>query len=420
MRQLRSFLFTGIRLSCTGCGACASVCPHSAITMREDGEGFVYPVRDKKVCTHCGLCDMRCPASGRTMENKVDRPQCFIASSKFHSYSLRCATIGVCTMCSEHIIANKGYVFGAELDGKTWHTRHIQVSSLPELVRIQNSKYIQSETWKTYEEVKGLLDDGKTVLYVGTPCQIAGLKASLKKEYDNLYTIDLVCHGTFSYKLIAREIEYWERKFKGKVENFMFRSKRKYDWVKGGIVNFDLIRRNGKVVHIERPGCSSPTYHCYAYSKNGISYNLRECCYKCRFRDKGRYGDLSVGDAWGIISQRPQLLTPANKRYGISVVLANTTKGLQLLDAIKDKTTLEGIPHEMAFSQPALRPTHREIPEIRYTLYRNAASARIRYDKMVEDILQVDLSKEYRNFIRKDVVEKIKILVKNMIYGNNQ
>lgn len=420
MRQLRSFLFTKNKLTCTGCGACASVCPHSAITMSEDVEGFIYPVRDENVCTRCGLCDMRCPVSGRTMENKLDVTRCFIAFSKLHSYSLRCATIGVCTMCSEHIIANKGYVFGAELEGNTWHTRHVRVSSLPELVRIQNSKYIQSETGTTYKEVKGLLDNGKTVLYVGTPCQIAGLKASLNKEYDNLYTIDLVCHGTFSYKLIAREVECWERKYKGNVGNFMFRSKRKYDWVKGGMVNFDLTRRSGKVVHIERPGCSSPTYYCYAYSKDGVNYNLRECCYKCRFRDNGRYGDLSVGDAWGIISQRPQLLTRDNKRYGISVVLANTAKGLQLLDAIRDKTTLEDISCKMAFSQPALQPAHREIPELRYTLYRYAMSPRIRYDKMVEDVLQVDFSKEYRNFSRREFVEKMKTLVKNIIYGNKQ
>lgn len=415
-RQFKSYLFSNDRRLCTGCGACACVCPHSAIMMKENDEGFIFPVRNENKCTHCGLCDLRCPATGRNMKNieYVGKP--YIAFSKLHSYSLNCATIGVCTMCAEFILDNKGIVFGVELDGKTLKTNHIKVSKHDNLQHIQNSKYVQSDTGDTFHETKILLEKGTPILYVGTPCQIAGLKSYLSKDYPNLYTIDLVCHGTFSYKLMVREVEYWEHKFKGKVVNFKFRSKSKYDWIKGGVVNFDIVSQDGKTKHIERPGCCSPTYHCFAYSKDTINYNLRECCYGCHFRDKERYGDLTVGDAWGIISHCPGILTASNKRFGISVLIANTKKGNLLIDAIRDKITLEPTLLDIAFSQPALLPSSREIPKLRYTIYSNAVHSSDSYDKMIENALNVNLSKEYFIFSKNLFVEKVKTFIKSKIY----
>ena len=163
-------------------------------------------------------------------------------------------------------------------------------------------------------------------LYIGTPCQIAGLKAFLRKPYETLLTIDIVCHGVFSSKLVALEVEYWENLFNGKLSNLRFRSKRFFPWFMGGVVNFDITDSKGKTVHVERHAKSSPTYRCFAYSGDGYSYNIRPSCYSCPFRGKGRYGDLTVGDAWGLNKKYPQLFTSYNMRNGVSILICNTMK----------------------------------------------------------------------------------------------
>ena len=308
--DFKSSVFTCNKLNCSGCGACAQICSKHAIDMVEDNEGFLFPILNQEKCVQCGLCDKICPKVNSHQSNVGEYKQCFAATNKDNDYSRMSATIGACTMMAEYVLSIGGYVFGVILDEDEWKAKHRCIDNYSLLQEARNSKYIQSDTGSTYSLAKQLLNKDKTVLYIGTPCQIAGLKAFLQKEYKKLYTIDLICHGVYSYRLLQKEVDYWSCKFnRGKVSNFRFRSKEKYPWIYGGVINFD-ISNNKSYAHIEIHGSCSPLYRCYAYSEDGINYTLRESCYSCQFRDTNRFGDITIGDAWGISKKRSELFHP--------------------------------------------------------------------------------------------------------------
>lgn len=405
MQIEESFLTTGNKVLCSGCGACSQICSKGAIMMVEDDEGFRYPIIDKNKCISCGLCYKICPYVGNTENNQAGfDPSYYAVTSTNKEAAMESATIGLTTMIAEKILDDKGIIFGVQLDEKQWAANHIACRSKEELDKTKNSKYIQSNTRDTFQEVKSLLDKERTVLYIGTPCQIAGLKSYLRRLYSNLYTIDLVCHGTFSHRLLKREIKYWESKYDGAVSNYRFRSKKKYPWIYGGIVNFD-VKRNGVVRHIERNASSSPAYRSYAYSGDGNFYTLRLSCYNCYFRKSERYADLTIGDAWGeILTEHPEYRTQQNLHYGISLVLANTYKGEMLLYKIKN-LELKSLKYNVAFSQPALLLTKREIPNKRAFFYNDYNS---NFGKRVETVLGCNLDKDFYKFRVKVFIEKIK------------
>ena len=166
---------------CSGCSACANICPKGAIHMKEDIEGFLYPYVDENKCVECGLCEKICPMR-HDVSNSDDVDQsCYICNTKQSQYYKNSATIGVCTMLAEETIHFGGVVFGCWLDESEWKAYHIEAHSIDELNKIRNSKYIQSNLLDTFVKVKQVLAEGKRVLYIGTPCQIAGLKSYLRK-----------------------------------------------------------------------------------------------------------------------------------------------------------------------------------------------------------------------------------------------
>lgn len=404
-----STVFTQNKNLCSGCGACMQICKHRAITMQEDSEGFLYPHLEKSLCIECGLCDKICPEVNNHQENTYDNRKAFLIRSKLKKYYQQSATVGVCTMLTELMLKKSGNVYGVELDESLWKARHICISDVSQYNRIRNSKYIQSDTKTTFTEVLSKLKCGEYILYIGTPCQIAGLKSFLRKDYDNLLTIDLICHGTYSYKLLHKEVEYWQNKYKGKIKNFRFRSKRNHSWLKGGIINFDVITPKGEKYHVEHHGSCSPTYRCYAYSGDGINYNLRPSCYQCPFRGQGRYGDITVGDAW--LLSIPGIYK--NSENGISLVLINTNKGKHFFQEIQKLVNITPISSEEAFVQPALLPTFREIPEKRDYLYNHLDN--IEYGALVESILHVNFDKLINEFEKNYRKERKITVIKKVI-----
>lgn len=380
---------------CSGCGACVQACGKKAITMHEDEEGFLYPALNRQECVLCGLCEKTCPivAKGH-FANETEEQKFYMATNTIPSDSKECATIGLCTMLSEWMIKRGGMVFGVILDESDWKSYHIQSDNIKDVWRMRNSKYVQSDTKSTFSEVKEYLKQGREVLYIGTPCEIAGLKGFLKRNYATLYTIDLICHGSYSYKLLQKEVDYWEKLFGGSVSNFRFRSKRKYLWTAGGIINFDLTKA-GNTSHIERFAVSSPTYRCFAYSGDGKNYNIRQSCYSCPFREKGRFGDLTVGDAWGLSKKYPTIFSKVHCRSGISSVFANTEKGKHLLECVAEQITLTDIPLSNAFCQSALLPTNREIPAERTIIY-NSLDGTTDYGDVISGLFDVNLEREHR------------------------
>lgn len=413
----KSYIFTGQKPSCTGCGACFQVCAHGALSMQADDEGFLFPLMDESKCLKCGLCDKTCPVvNDGHQENSYLNSDSFLATCKNPESSSASATAGLCSWIANHYISSGGVVCGVILDENEWKATHVCASDAETIERMRNSKYMQSDTGTTFSEVRQLLRQGKNILYIGTPCQIAGLKAFLRKPYETLLTIDLVCHGVFSPKLMPLEVTYWEEMFKGKVCNYRFRSKRIHPWTSGGMVNFDVLKEGHEPMHIERHASASPTYRCFAYSGDGVNYNLRTSCYTCHFRGKGRYGDLTIGDAWGH-AHRTEIFTSPNRKNGISAILCNTPKGQAFIKNISGDYTLYPINPNETFVQPALQPTERSLPEARGQLFSMIGT--MPYGPLVESLLHTKLRGQHQRFLKSQLKSTIKRHIKQIPYLMN-
>lgn len=410
-KEYKSFIYTGNKKSCSGCGACSQICKHAAITMEPDEEGFLFPKVNKDKCVNCGLCDLICPAVGNNQANQEQRQHCYIATTKQKEYYKESASIGICTMLADYIVSQGGVVYGCYLDENDWTAYHIGVSDNEGLQRLRNSKYLQSNTKQTFTEVKASLVEGKLILYIGTPCQIAGLKAFLRKDYSNLITVDIICHGVFSPRLMPLEISYWEKLFNSKVYNFRFRSKRKYTHTNCGMVNFDIVNKYGKLKHIERHASSSPTYHCFAYSSDGENYNLRPSCYKCPMRDVNRYGDITVGDPWKIESKYRRML--GGNQLLQSIYSCNTQKGLEIMSHIQTKLSFLEFSSKELFCQDAVLPTNRKCPIKRKQLFAEVEVSD--YGNLIETIFETNLERNHRIFQRNYMINRIKTLIKNVL-----
>ena len=398
------------KLLCCGCGACMNTCTHGAIKMQEDKEGFLYPFVDESMCVECGLCEKACPSNTETSNPNSYKQRYLLCSNTKKKYYKRSATIGLCTLLSEKMIHRGGSVFGCWLNENDWKAYHIKVDSIDGLEKIRNSKYIQSDTKDTYLKVKVLLENDKEVLYIGTPCQIAGLKSYLRKDYENLYTIDLICHGVYSYRLLQEEIAYWQSKLgSGRISSFRFRSKEKFPYIKGGVINFDFV--NGiKKKHIECPGAYSPTYAFYAYNEQQRIYNARLSCYSCAFRNEHRYGDLTIGDPWGIEAVK---MSEEEMKKGRSLVLVNTTKGELLLDQVQNMMGIVEISHHEAIVQSALLPINREVPVERQRIYDCVGTGM--YESVVNEILKDSVWKSYMDNEQNEKKRRLKKLVKQIL-----
>lgn len=395
--RFKSFIFTGEKKTCTGCSACAQVCPQSALTMKPDQEGFLYPQIDEEKCIRCGICEITCPVIGNDRANTNKQQHYYVATTQEKRLYEKSASIGICTMLSETIIKRGGVVYGSYLDESDWSAYHIAIENSEHIERIRNSKYLQSNTRTTFTDVKMQLEKGRYVLFIGTPCQIAGLKAYLKKDYTNLTTIDLICHGVFSPMLMPLEVAYWERLYGGNLINFKFRSKKRYKYTNGGMVNFDIIKRNGKIKHYECHASSSPSYRAYAYTGDGINYNLRLSCYYCPFRSEKRYADITVGDPWFITDDAISNCNLKSYNTVRSLYFTNSIKGYNLISEIEYLLTKEEISQDEAFKQPALKKQQREIPPQRAKLY--SLLNKIEYGEIIESLFECDLRKEQKKFI---------------------
>lgn len=406
--QRKSYLINKEKENCSGCCACANICPKSAITMTEDSEGFLYPVLNEKECINCGLCYNICPISNSNL-NKKQLQQAYIATTSHTEFCQKSATIGLCTMLSIEILKKGGVVYGVELNELNWTANHIKITSIEEIDRIRNSKYLQSNTNTTYREVKQLLGQNINVMYVGTGCQIAGLKAFLRRDYPNLFLVDLICHGTFSHKMMKEEVKFWEKKFGGTVSNFHFRNKK---ITLGGVVDFD-IKAKGKDFHVTRLAQYSPVYRLFTAHGDGKSYNLRQSCYSCNFREQERYGDITLGDPWGAKNLHPELISEESKKNGIGMAITNTEKGRYYYNLVSKYLTSTEIPLQDAFTQPALIPKIQLIPKERDILYEKLSTRDL--GNLVETTLNINFEKLYTNYRIKQEYISLKRKIKSFI-----
>ena len=303
---------------CCGCGACYNACPRNAIFFIEDEYGFRFPKIDKEICISCGQCIMTCPIKNM---NKLNIPTCaYAVALKDTNILKKSASGGAFAGIAHYFLKQGGIVYGASYD-KDLYVHHIEVKNVIDLTKLQDSKYVQSDIEKTYIKVRENLINEKKVLFCGTPCQIAGLKSFLHKDFEKLYTIDLVCHGVPSYRLfidgISSLVEDGD-----KIKQVSFRSKEN-GWGTEGFV------LTGKRKYLFNERTSSYYYY---FLRSAI---YRDSCYKCKFASESRPGDISIGDYWKIESAHPEFRKTFDEKNGVSCVLINTEKGKELFNFAK-------------------------------------------------------------------------------------
>lgn len=326
-------------------------CPNACIKMAADHEGFLFPQIDYDLCVNCGACISCCPQSKPVA---LSAPQeCYAASITDQDTLLDSSSGGMFSALAEEILSRNGVVFGCSFSREPetcLSAVHQSVESPSGLHEMRGSKYVQSDTGHTYQEVKKCLNGDRWVLYTGTPCEIAGLTSFLGKDYEKLITVDLICHGVPSPLLFKKYIEYCARKVDGKILTYKFRDK-----YKSGIYYYYyyyLENRTGQVK--SRHGSRDRCGYLSAFS-HGDTY--REVCYKCRYAQNRRTGDLSIGDYFAIEFQHPEF----NSRQGVSSVLVNTVKGKQLMSSVAGRLALLKVQFEeiAAYNLNLQRPTAR-------------------------------------------------------------
>lgn len=312
---------------CCGCAACAQVCPKHCITMTQDQEGFLYPVVDKSKCIGCRVCDLICPMIAKKNE-RYDNPvyDSLIAYAKKDDIRLKSSSGGIFTLLAKCIIAEGGVVFGAVFD-QDMMVHHIGISDECEIMRLQGSKYLQSRIENSFKETERLLKNGKKVLYSGTACQIYGLKSFLKREYDNLYTVDVLCHGVPSPKVWGKYIAWQKKKCnENSIENVEFRNK------KSGWKNYSIVFQFAGGKEYSQVFTENP------YMKLFLAdICLRPSCHKCKFKGVDRASDITLGDCWGVENHSPEM----DDNRGVSLILLHTKKSKRLIKTIESDLYLK-------------------------------------------------------------------------------
>ena len=304
---------------CSGCSACAKRCPKHAIKMEKDREGFYYPAIEKSLCVECGLCEMVCPQTHPAVCSK--ETQVYACYRNDFGKRLKSASGGIFAVMAEYVMRMGGVVFGAAFD-EQWNLKHIGIEKIDQLPILQGSKYVQSVIGETYRQAEEALKNGRIVLFSGTPCQIQGLHCFLGKQYENLISVDMICHGVPSndiWQLYLAEIS------KGrKLLSFTQRDKSE------GIGNAPLVFEfeNGDII---REKYNSNIY-ISGFRKN---LYLRPSCHVCSFKGFNRCSDLTIGDFWGLADYKPEF----GDQYGISVLLIHTLRGKSIFDDIQDEIT---------------------------------------------------------------------------------
>lgn len=321
---------------CCGCNGCTQICPKQCISMKEDTEGFLYPHIDKEICIDCHLCEKVCPVihqgSPRTT-NKV-----YAAKNKNEDIRLKSSSGGVFTLLAEEIIAQGGIVFGAKFNDE-WEVVHGFTETKEGLADFRGSKYVQSYIGESFKEAQNFLRQGRTVLFSGTPCQIAGLKNFLRKEYNNLITVDFICHGVPSPQIWNRyltetceKIIVEDRKnsvipnrFNGEVKSCIkainFRSKilgwKKYSF-------FLKLKSTTLQGEKDTEGFFEPlgkNIYLKGFTRNLF---LRPSCYHCPSKSFKSQSDYTIADFWGIQKYYPQF----NDDKGVSALFVHRDKDI--------------------------------------------------------------------------------------------
>lgn len=318
--------------NCTGCFACKQACKQGAISIDYSDKGFAYPTINCDLCIGCRACEKACPIiSLQPPYHYNSESPCYSAYQKKMDVRKRSSSGGMFYTIAKHILDQGGVVFGAAWTDKL-HLKHIEAFNEETLEKLLRSKYVQSDTSEVLVQVKQRLDEGKNVLFCGTPCQVAAMKSYLRgKEYENLLLVDVICQGVPSPSIFRKYIDEVEAKHHTKIVDVTFRSK-KYGWRCGLLLL--LLCEDGRTIEVKY---GKNTYY-RAFLRN---YFMRESCYNCQFKtsNKGCFSDITLADFWRIGIKVPYKCDTYES--GVSAVLTNTPKGVKVFGEIKEDVVWE-------------------------------------------------------------------------------
>lgn len=308
---------------CTGCGLCANICPVNAVVMQETINDFIYPVINSELCINCHLCEKNCPANSDCLDANSS-PDVYAAWNKNKVVRRNSSSGGVFTVFSEYVLEMGGVVVGVRWSD-SMEAEHCIIDKPEELYKLQGSKYVQSNTNDIYKRVQSILDNGRYVLFSGTPCQNHALKRFLRKEYSNLYMIDIVCHGVPSQKMLDRHLAEIDTQ-SSKINDIRFRFKDPY-W------DYSFV----KIVYDDH-AYKELTIDDNYFNLFNMGFSIRESCHNCKYTSTNRYGDITLADFWGYRATSSKM---RDFQKGVSLLLVNNEKGKGFLDKIKDKLVIE-------------------------------------------------------------------------------
>ena len=347
------------RESCTGCTACMNVCPHKAISMKADKYGFYYPDIDQDKCVDCGLCVATCPSLHNVRVNYPS--ECYAVSSNDKDEVKKVASGGMASLLSRYVLDKGGVVYGSDgTDIRNVH--HTRIDKIEQLDNLRGSKYVQSYLGTVYCQVKNDLREGKLVLFTGTGCQVAGLKAYLhNKDYENLITVDLVCHGVPSQQMLNDNIDLYTSK-KGEPCKVAFRMKPVSAPNPNVMhrITFGWFFQNQPYVDgwkIYKP------YHVDPYMTGFIGcLTFRPSCYQCKYACAARCADFTIADFWGLSEK-----SGFKESDGVSLALLDTKKAINIWKDLSQickstkRNVVEAINGNGQLQRPSIKPYTYEL-----------------------------------------------------------
>lgn len=313
-------------IKCTACSACANICKHGAIKIVENNHGELHPIIDTEKCIACGLCEKVCPENTIPINiEKYGKPDIYYCWLKSKEDRKQSTSGGAGFAIANAIIQQGGHVWGAAYDDNM-EVCYIEANTIEELKKIQKSKYVQSKVGICFNKIKEELQNGDTVLFTGTPCHIKGLRSFLRKDYDNLFTVDIVCHGVPGHGVFRKYKEWLEKKYNDKLIFFDFRPKEK-----DGRERSCRCKAHFKKLGIKNIESSENGYF------TGFQRNifLRDACYKCSSKGEERYADFTIADFWGLGKIEP-FNDHQQREFGISMLALNSNKAKKFLPYIQD------------------------------------------------------------------------------------
>lgn len=316
---------------CCGCTACMNACPRSCIEMQEDSEGFLYPVVHKADCIGCNMCESVCPILNHVEKEINPSQRAYVVQNRNQEICLQSTAGGAFTAIAEYVIEQKGIVFGVEMTDE-YFVKHVAVEEKVDLVKFRNSKYVQSKLGNTYALVSQQLKSGRLVCFSGTPCQIEGLRSYLKRDYENLILVDVVCRAVPSPGVWKRYIEMEIQK-RGSIQSVRFRDK---------ALGYQFSTMELKDVHgvVYRGGIESQPWLRMFFS----GMIIRPSCTKCKFRERYRNSDFTIWDCFNVYSFDKNF----DEDIGATRVLIHTKKGTEIFEHIKNEFKYKAVEADVA------------------------------------------------------------------------